>query len=128
MITASAHGGSGDDVWTIVILVWLFGGGALEGIAETFGVGLSGLRRRSRRRHKRKMERLALELKIARAKAGGTAGLPSAAIAVAPRPGPCAHRRVVPVIPAGEDKPAAWLCKNCDTRLPADWAVREEDL
>jgi hypothetical protein len=20
----------------------------------------------------------------------------------------------------------AWLCRTCDTRLPADWAVREE--
>lgn len=45
-----------------------------------------------------------------------------------PKPGRCVHRRVVPVIAAGDDAPCAWLCKSCDTELPADWAVRQEDL
>lgn len=49
-----------------------------------------------------------------------------AAASGAPRPGPCVHRDVVPVISAAEEL-VAWLCK-CGTQLPRDWAVREEDL
>ena len=41
-------------------------------------------------------------------------------------PGPCVHRRVVPVI--SDEEVVAWLCRSCDKKLPADWAVREEDL
>jgi len=44
-----------------------------------------------------------------------------------PKPGPCAHRNVVPVI-SKTDELVAWLCRSCDTKLAADWAVREEDL
>jgi hypothetical protein len=47
-----------------------------------------------------------------------------------PRPGRCVHRNVVPVMSDDELEPEvlAWLCRSCDTRLPPDWAVREQDL
>lgn len=43
--------------------------------------------------------------------------------------GPCPHRpkNVKPVIGTDEEL-KAWLCTACDTRLPATWAVLEEDL
>jgi hypothetical protein len=44
-----------------------------------------------------------------------------------PKPGPCVHRNVVAIIPANEDAPVGWLCR-CGEQLPADWAVRKEDL
>jgi hypothetical protein len=43
------------------------------------------------------------------------------------KPGPCVHRRVTRIMSV-DDELVGWLCTNCDTRLPADWAVREEDL
>ncbi len=46
-----------------------------------------------------------------------------------PKPGPCVHRVVVPIIPLNDNgsEPVGWLCK-CGERLPANWAVLEEDL
>jgi len=74
----------------------------------------------ARGRHKRRMKELKARERIARAEAGtGTAALPV--------PGPCVHRNVVPVISKAEEV-VAWLCKTCDEKLPANWAVREEDL
>jgi hypothetical protein len=40
---------------------------------------------------------------------------------------PCRHRNVVSVRDR-TDKVVAWLCKGCDTSLPADFSVYEEDL
>lgn len=47
--------------------------------------------------------------------------------AVTKRPGPCVHRNVSPIVSV-TDEVVGWLCKTCTKRLPADWAVREEDL
>lgn len=100
-------------------LLLIFGGTILEFAAETFDVGLSALRKRAkaRRRHQVQMKRL--ELQIARANAPVTAG--------ATMPGRCVHRNVRAVV-GTDDEVKAWLCRSCDTQLPADWAVREEDL
>jgi hypothetical protein len=68
------------------------------------------------RRHKRRMKELRLQAKIA-------AGEKTLTV----KPGHCVHRNVVPVIAADETL-TAWLCRTCDTQLPVDWAVREEDL
>jgi len=51
---------------------------------------------------------------------------PGPALAPEKLPGPCVHRHVIPVI--SDEKVVAWLCRSCDQKLPADWAVREEDL
>ena len=69
--------------------------------------------------HSRRMEELHARMALERARAG--------AVRAAPKPGPCAHRNVVSVI-SKTDELVAWLCRSCDTKLPADWAVREEDL
>jgi hypothetical protein len=45
--------------------------------------------------------------------------------AMPPKPGPCVHRQVTPVVSA--EVVVAWLCR-CGAQLPADWAVRQEDL
>jgi len=49
-----------------------------------------------------------------------------------PTPGPCVHRNSVPVVETDEyelnGKVVAWYCKSCDTQLPANWAIRKEDL
>jgi hypothetical protein len=74
------------------------------------------------RRHERRMEELRLQ--VPTLPPGYV--LPSAALTPPKKPGPCVHRNVIPVVAAEEV--VAWLCRTCDTRLPADWAVREEDL
>lgn len=118
------------DIWNS-ILTWLaawwwlaliFGGAALEWIADTFDAGISAMRRRAKLKHKRQMELRRIELEIEQAKAGTVVP-----IASAKKPGPCVHRHVTPVIAADETL-TAWLCRGCDTQLPPDWAVREEDL
>lgn len=124
MSTAAAHPGILADLlafwanWWWAIL--LFGGSALEWLGEAFDIGLTALGRRSKRKHKRRLELKRLELEIAQAKTGAV--IPAAKV-----PGECVHRNVAPVVGA-EDKPVAWLCRSCDTQLPPDWAVREEDL
>ena len=122
MSAASAHGGT--DILTLLISYWwvllLVGGAVLEWIGETFNMGLTALHRRSKLKHKRQMDLKRMELEIAQTKAGVVPSL-------LPKPGPCVHRHVTPVISAAEEL-VGWLCKTCDTRLPADWAVREEDL
>jgi hypothetical protein len=70
-------------------------------------------------RHQRRVEELAAQAELERARAG--TGRP------APEPGPCVHRNVVPVI-SRADEVVAWLCRSCDTQLAVGWAVREEDL
>lgn len=43
--------------------------------------------------------------------------------------GPCKHRRnVIPVHNTTTGKREAWLCQQCDTQLPADYAIEAEDL
>lgn len=75
--------------------------------------------------------RLAKEMRKA-AQAQARAAMPAAPADARsrPKPGPCVHRNVVPVIPLSDSgsTPVAWLCNSCGTRLPADWAVLEEDL
>jgi hypothetical protein len=71
-------------------------------------------------RHKRRMKELKAQERIARA------GRHAEAVAL-PKPGHCVHRNVVPVVSKAEET-VAWLCRSCDAKLPADWAVREEDL
>jgi hypothetical protein len=120
---AAAHAGT--DWLSALLSYWwlflLFGGAVLEWIGETFNVGLSALHRRSKLKHRRKLEALQLELEIAQAKTGQPAAagnLPAA---------PCRHRNVVGVRDRTETV-VAWLCRGCDTRLPADFSVYEEDL
>lgn len=126
----SAHAAtsdSGTDWVTLAISYWwvilILGGGILEWIGETFDVGLSALRKRSKLKHKRKLEALRLELQIAQAKAAGAELVPPGTLPAAP----CRHRNVVSVRD-GTETVVAWLCKGCDARLPADFSVYEEDL
>lgn len=125
MTVATAHAAAGTDWVSVLLGYWwlalIFGGAILEFIGETFDVGLSALRRRSKLRHKRHLEIKRMELQIAQAKAGV---IPFSA---PKKPGPCVHRNVVPVV-AADETVSAWLCRSCDAQLPPDWAVREEDL
>lgn len=100
-------------------LLLIFGGAIasfLEGVRDFF---VDTVKQLSGIRHERRMAKLEAQAEVARAR--------EAPAPAAPRPGRCVHRNVVPVVSADE-KVVAWLCKSCDTRLPADWAVREEDL
>jgi hypothetical protein len=123
-VAAAHHDPSG---WAALLSYWwlflIFGGAILEWIADTYNAGLRALarRRRDRRKHELRMAKIQLEI----AQAGNVT-----AIGQKKTPGPCVHRNVVPVLSSDglESKVVAWLCKSCDARLPADWAVREEDL
>lgn len=122
MSAATAHAGTD---WGSIIAAWwwvalIAGGAALEWIGEVFDVGLGALRRRSKLKHKRQMDLKRMELQIAQAKTGAVSS-------PLPTPGPCVHRNVIPVV-AADETVSAWLCRSCDAQLPADWAVREEDL
>jgi hypothetical protein len=104
-------------------LLFVFGGVILSWLGEVFDVGISALKRRRKARRKHELALRRLELKIAQAKAA--AALPAGTL---PEPGPCPHRpRNVKPVYSG-DEPVAWLCTACGTQLPANWAVRSEDL
>jgi len=125
-MTASAHhaAASGWDAliqywWVALILISWLG----EAIADRYNAGLRALNRRRKDKRKHELAKLKLQLQIA--EAGNVT-----AIGQKKKPGPCVHRNVVPVMSADElqTEPIAWLCRSCQARLPADWAVREEDL
>ena len=123
-MAAHSHASDGTSWLAILLGYWwvalIFGGAVLEWIGETFNVGVGALRRRAKLRHKRRMELRRVELQIAQAKTGAVPSL-------LPKPGPCVHRHVAPVVSAAEEL-VGWLCRGCDAQLPPDWAVREEDL
>jgi hypothetical protein len=126
----SAHAAtsdSGTDWVALAISYWwvllILGGGILGWIGETLDAGVSALHRRSKLKHKRRLQALKLELQIAQAKGAA----PVAEVSAAPQPGPCVHRRVKQVRDRN-DELVAWLCVGCDAELPADWAVAKEDL
>lgn len=101
--------------WFLIFLVW--GLGLFEGVRDFF---VDTWKAVTGTRHKRRMKELRVQARVARA--GG-----QAEAAALPKPGPCVHRNVVPVVSKAEET-VAWLCRTCDTKLPAEWAVREEDL
>jgi len=115
MHEASAAAASSDNFWSVVVLIFIFGGGILEAIGGYFGVGLSSLRRRSKLRHKRKLELLRAQARLEEART--VAAVMPAAVAV---PGACQHRKVEAVrdVPTGDV--LAWLCLNplCGKQLP----------
>jgi hypothetical protein len=103
----------GDNIWW----VFIFGGGIFGWIGERF----DAMRRRGQRKRRHQIALKRLDLQIAQAKAQSLP-LPAADV----KPGKCVHRNVTQVM--SDDKVVAWLCKSCDAQLPADWAVRKEDL
>jgi DNA-binding IclR family transcriptional regulator len=78
------------------------------------------LRRRKHERRKHELKLKRLELRIAQARTDQAA--PAAA-----EPGLCRHRKAVPVRTNDGDV-VAWLCTSCDTRLPREFSIYEEDL
>lgn len=105
--------------WFLLFLLSAFG--VFEDVRDFFTGIAQSLGGIGARRHKRRMKELRLRARIA-----GDAALPRMS-GPSPAPGPCVHRNVVPVVSSAEEV-VAWLCRSCETRLPADWAVREEDL
>jgi hypothetical protein len=112
------------------ILLWVFGGSILAALMAVLGgirdfllsIG-RGLAALATAPHRHRMEELRARAELARAEQ-------QAAPAVTPgekKPGSCVHRNVTAIIPANEDTPVGWLCR-CGERLPATWAVLEEDL
>lgn len=98
------------------VFFWLAIFGVFEGVRDFF-IGIAeAVGGVFTLRHDRKVE-------LARAKAEGEPP-PTAAL---PVPGPCRHRKAVPVR-TSEGDVVAWLCRACDTKLPADFSIYEEDL
>ena len=133
-MSIASHAAASPGVITFIEEYWwvllFFGGGLLEWIGETFGVGASAIARAGKRRHRRRMERLELELQVAQARmpqVSREVPLPPVPSGALTKPGRCAHRRVKQVRDR-DDALVAWLCEGCDRQLPADWAVAEEDL
>jgi hypothetical protein len=97
------------------VFFWLSIFGFFEGVRDFF-VGIAeSVAALGDRRHERRLE-------LARAAARE---LPEPA--ARPKPGRCVHRNVKQVR-AADDELVGWLCASCDTQLPADWAVVQEDL
>jgi hypothetical protein len=124
-VSAAAHPGIIADLIVIWSNWWwailIFGGSALEFIGASFGCGASALRKASKRRYKRTLELKRLELRIAQAKAG------PAVTGTAPDPGLCRHRKAVPVRDS-DGNVVSWLCRSCETQLPPEFSIYEEDL
>lgn len=121
MITAASHVTADEVVnwifefWWIGLLASFFLGGLFEGIRDFFIDTVTDI---MKVRHKQRMVELKAQAKAA------TIAAPLPVV-----PGPCQHRHVTPVIGV-DDIVVAWLCKNeeCSQQLPANWAVRQEDL
>lgn len=114
---------------------WVFWFLAIFGVFEwvrDFFVGIArAVASVGENRHRRRMKELRLQRKIVQSQVGGDGSVQfqsAGSITTSrPKPGPCVHRNVVPVV-AKDESVVAWLCRTCDEKLPPDWAVREEDL
>lgn len=106
----------------IIFLVLVFGGAVIEVLGKVFSIPFLALSGRGKSKRKHQLALKKLELQIAEAR---TRSVPQDEDAP---PGPCQHYRVTPVV--SDDEVMAWLCKNpeCSAQLPADFAVRAEDL
>ena len=111
----------GTNWWWLIWVVPSVLGSVAEWVGDQFGIGLAARRRKLKEKRKHELAMKKMDLELARAKQ-----LPDVTEPGEPKPGECVHRRITPVI-AG-DEVVAWLCKGCDTQLPATWAVRKEDL
>jgi hypothetical protein len=100
------------------VFFWLAVLGVFEGVRDFFLGIFQAIAEGGAMRHQRRMEEIRASAPVVTMPAEVTASR---------KPGPCVHRNVTPVIAADEDEPCAWLCR-CGERLPANWAVREEDL
>lgn len=103
--------------WYWFFWLWIFG--VFEGVRDFFRGIARDIGSIGDRRHRRRMEELGLLTRIAEGPAGSDRPQVT--------PGPCVHRNVTRVMSI-DDELVGWLCKTCDTKLPPDWAVREEDL
>lgn len=102
-----------------IILIWFLGGFGWASRKIAMARAAARQRVADRREHQLNLKRL--ELEVARR---GTAVAPPKTVP----PGPCEHLHVTPVV--ADDEVVAWLCKNptCEAQLPANWAVRQQDL
>jgi hypothetical protein len=126
---ASHHAASGTDWWARIFWGWLIFVGAGEWIGDKYNIGVRALARRRQRRRKHQLALKKLELKIAQEMAGARPATTLEEEEKAAAPGPCPHRpRNIKAVIGTDDVLRSWLCTACDTQLPADWAVREEDL
>ena len=126
MIAASGHAHQAYTFWRFLGDWWwvllLFGGAILEWIGGVLSAIYEALAGLGTARHRRRIELLKAQAKLEKARY-----TPSIQLA---KPGPCVHRNVVPVISSDgiNGSVTSWLCKTCDTQLPHDWAIRQEDL
>jgi hypothetical protein len=100
--------------WYVFLFLSFFG--FFEGVRDFFAGIIEAVIALGDRRHERRLE-------IARAQGA----IPVAEIEQRAKPGRCVHRRVKQVRDRN-DELVAWLCMSCDRKLPADWAVAQEDL
>lgn len=96
------------------VFLWLSIFGVFEGVRDFFVSVFEAIGGIGERKHQRRIEEI---------RAAAPAPVFPSSL---PKPGPCVHRNVRPVI-AADDELVGWLCA-CDAQLPADWAVRKEDL
>jgi hypothetical protein len=99
------------------VFFWLSIFGVFRGVRDFLHGTFEAIAGIGERRHKRRMKELRLRAQIA--------ALPETRVGITP--GLCVHRNVTPVVSVA-DEVVAWLCKSCDEKLPAGWAVREGDL
>lgn len=135
-MSTAAHHAAHIDWWAIIIWGWIILSFVGEWVADRYNMGLRALRRRrlDKRKHALKMKRLELQIARERREDQDTAqyGVPLRPALTRKEEkaaGPCPHRpkNVKPVFDALGDH-RAFLCTACDTQLPKDWAVLEDDL
>lgn len=127
-LASAAHGGT---PWYVVLmsywwLLLLFGGAIVSVISSAFSTTVKALGHWSRTRHQRKLELAQIRAQAVRVADQGRKFEDSVNDSLKLVPGPCAHRRLMPVH-AVTGELVAWLCRTCDQRLPADYAHLEED-
>lgn len=101
------------DYWWVPVVAWIFVLGPL---------GRWNQRRvRARREHQVRMAEM--RARVAEARRPATVNM----LAPEPAPGRCRHRHCVSVRDRVSDEVIGWLCRDCDTQLPADWSVYPEE-
>lgn len=104
------------------VLFFLSAFGFFDGVRNFLAGIIATVAALGERRHERRLE-------IERTRSAAHLTAAPAVIADQPLPAaPCRHRNVVSVRSTADDSVVAWLCRGCDSKLPANFSVYEEDL
>ena len=103
--------------WWLAFIIIPIIGTCLEGVRDFF---LDGITDFMAIRHRHRMAEIKAQMKLL-ARHSALAEQPTVL-------SPCRHHQPVAVLNEVTGKREAWLCRDCEAQLPADWAITKDEV